>query len=371
MRSKVAIFTQTSFGKNIRMSQIKLTKVNKYFDGTHVVKDVSIFIPQGSFTVMVGPSGCGKSTILRMIAGLEDLDAGEVEIDGVIVNDVRSKDRDVAMVFQSYALFPHMTVFENMAFGLTLDKRPKFEIEQRVLEAAKILKIEELLQRKPKQLSGGQKQRVAIGRAITRRPKVFLFDEPLSNLDASLRVQMRFELAKLHKYLDATILYVTHDQTEAMTLADQIVLLNDGSVSQIGEPLDLYNEPMNKFVGSFIGSPKMNFIEAHVESKSGKVVYLRGCDMVDPFSFESEEDFQIGEQLTLGIRPENLIIDGKAACSWKSRVELVEKLGSDSLVYLSRDQSPLIVQVNGQTNIKVGDKVSVGFDFTCCNIFKS
>ena len=352
------------------MSQIKLTKINKYFDGTHVVKDVSLFIPKGSFTVMVGPSGCGKSTILRMIAGLEDLDAGEVEIDGAVVNEVRSKDRDLAMVFQSYALFPHMTVFENMAFGLTLNKRPKIEIKERVLEAAKILKIEELLQRKPKQLSGGQKQRVAIGRAITRRPKVFLFDEPLSNLDASLRVQMRFELAKLHKYLNATILYVTHDQTEAMTLADQIILLNDGSVAQIGEPLNLYNKPKNKFVGSFIGSPKMNFIDASVESMSGKVVKLRALNIIDPISYEAEEEFQIGEQLTLGIRPENLIINDKADCFWKSSVELVEKLGAESLVYLSRGESPLIAQVNGQTDIKVGDKVSVGFDVSSSSIFK-
>ncbi|MAI58334.1 MAG: ABC transporter ATP-binding protein [Rhodobacteraceae bacterium] len=352
------------------MSQIKLTKVNKYFDGTHVVKDVSLFIPKGSFTVMVGPSGCGKSTILRMIAGLEDLDAGEVEIDGAVVNEVRSKDRDLAMVFQSYALFPHMTVFENMAFGLTLNKRPKIEIKERVLEAAKILKIEELLQRKPKQLSGGQKQRVAIGRAITRRPKVFLFDEPLSNLDASLRVQMRFELAKLHKYLNATILYVTHDQTEAMTLADQIILLNDGSVAQIGEPLNLYNKPKNKFVGSFIGSPKMNFIDASVESMSGKVVKLRALNIIDPISYEAEEEFNIGEQLTLGIRPENLIINDKADCFWKSSVELVEKLGAESLVYLSRGESPLIAQVNGQTDIKVGDKVSVGFDVSSSSIFK-
>ena len=353
------------------MSQIKLTKVNKYFDGTHVVKDVSLFIPKGSFTVMVGPSGCGKSTILRMIAGLEDLDAGEVEIDGAVVNEVRSKDRDLAMVFQSYALFPHMTVFENMAFGLTLNKRPKIEIKERVLEAAKILKIEELLQRKPKQLSGGQKQRVAIGRAITRRPKVFLFDEPLSNLDASLRVQMRFELAKLHKYLNATILYVTHDQTEAMTLADQIILLNDGSVAQIGEPLNLYNKPKNKFVGSFIGSPKMNFIDASVESMSGKVVKLRALNIIDPISYEAEEEFHIGEQLTLGIRPENLIINDKADCFWKSSVELVEKLGAESLVYLSRGESPLIAQVNGQTDIKAGDKVSVGFDFSSSSIFKN
>ena len=242
------------------MSEINIKKINKYYGSNHIIKDVSLDIKSQSFTVLVGPSGCGKSTILRMIAGLEDINSGTIAIDGTVVNDLAPKQRNIAMVFQSYALYPHMTVFNNMAFGLKLEKRSKDEIEERVHEAAKILQIEDYLQRKPKQLSGGQRQRVAIGRAITRKPKVFLFDEPLSNLDAALRVQMRVELAKLHDQLDATMIYVTHDQTEAMTMADEIVVLDQGIISQSGGPMELYNNPSNLFVGGFIGSPKMNFI---------------------------------------------------------------------------------------------------------------
>ena len=352
------------------MAEIKLNNVNKYFDGTHVIKDVSLVIPKGSFTVLVGPSGCGKSTLLRMIAGLEDIDAGEIEINGRNVADVDSKDRDLAMVFQSYALFPHMTVFENMAFGLTLNKRPKKEIAVRVLEAARILKIEDLLSRKPKQLSGGQKQRVAIGRAITRKPQVFLFDEPLSNLDAALRVQMRFELAKLHQHLNATMLYVTHDQSEAMTLADQIVLLNEGSISQVGKPLDLYNKPKNIFVGTFIGSPKMNLIKARILSKSGNIFTAEINEIVEDISIQSELNLKPGEEITLGIRPENLIVNGTTKIFWESRVELVERLGSESLVYLSQTYHPLIAQFNCQTSIQAGDMVKVGFHLNACSIFK-
>ena len=252
------------------MASIKIDKVNKFFGSTHVIKDVSLDIKSESFTVLVGPSGCGKSTILRMIAGLEEINSGTISIDDKVVNDLPPKERNIAMVFQSYALYPHMTVFDNMAFGLKIEKKSKEEIEQRVMEAAKILQIEEYLERKPKQLSGGQRQRVAIGRAITRKPKVFLFDEPLSNLDAALRVQMRVELAKLHDQLNATMIYVTHDQTEAMTLANDIVVLDQGIVSQKGSPMNLYNNPDNLFVGGFIGSPKMNFIDSKILSKSSK-----------------------------------------------------------------------------------------------------
>ena len=248
------------------MADININTVNKYFGDVHVIKDVSLDIKSQSFTVLVGPSGCGKSTMLRMIAGLEDINSGTISIDGQVVNDLPPKQRNIAMVFQSYALYPHMTVFDNMAFGLKLEKRSKEEIDERVQEAAKILQIEEYLSRKPKQLSGGQRQRVAIGRAITRSPKVFLFDEPLSNLDAALRVQMRVELAKLHDRLNATMIYVTHDQTEAMTMADDIVVLNNGVISQKGSPLELYNDPDNLFVGGFIGSPKMNFISSKILS---------------------------------------------------------------------------------------------------------
>ena len=259
------------------MSNISINKINKFFGNVHVIKDVSLDIKSESFTVLVGPSGCGKSTMLRMIAGLEEINSGSISIDDQIVNNLPPKERDIAMVFQSYALYPHMTVFDNMAFGLKLEKRSKEEINERVYEAAKILQIENFLQRKPKQLSGGQRQRVAIGRAITRKPKVFLFDEPLSNLDAALRVQMRVELAKLHDQLNATMIYVTHDQTEAMTLADDIVVLDQGIVSQKGSPMDLYNFPNNIFVGGFIGSPKMNFIDSKIlsnnKNNSGKLTF--------------------------------------------------------------------------------------------------
>ena len=234
------------------MSEIIIKNLNKNYGKNHVIQDISLDIESQSFTVLVGPSGCGKSTILRMIAGLENINSGTISIDGNIVNDLSPKDRNIAMVFQSYALYPHMTVYNNMAFGLKLEKLTKDEIDSRVYDAAKILQIEELLQRKPKQLSGGQRQRVAIGRAITRKPKVFLFDEPLSNLDAALRVQMRVELAKLHDQLDATMIYVTHDQTEAMTMADKIVVLDQGKISQSGSPMDLYHNPKNLFVGGLL-----------------------------------------------------------------------------------------------------------------------
>ena len=250
------------------MADIKIDNINKFYGDVQVIEDVSLEIKSQSFTVLVGPSGCGKSTMLRMIAGLEDINSGTISIDGTVVNDLPPKEINIAMVFQSYALYPHMTVFDNMAFGLKLEKRSKEEIDERVQEAAKILQIEEYLSRKPKQLSGGQRQRVAIGRAITRKPQVFLFDEPLSNLDAALRVQMRVELAKLHDRLNATMIYVTHDQTEAMTMADDIVVLNNGVISQKGSPLELYNDPDNLFVGGFIGSPKMNFISSKMYSIS-------------------------------------------------------------------------------------------------------
>ena len=246
--------------KEDEVADIKIDNINKFYGDVQVIEDVSLEIKSQSFTVLVGPSGCGKSTMLRMIAGLEDINSGTISIDGTVVNDLPPKERNIAMVFQSYALYPHMTVFDNMAFGLKLEKRSKEEIDERVQEAAKILQIEEYLSRKPKQLSGGQRQRVAIGRAITRKPQVFLFDEPLSNLDAALRVQMRVELAKLHDRLNATMIYVTHDQTEAMTLADRIVVLNEGRVIQIGSPRELYSCPQHLFVAEFIGNPRMNII---------------------------------------------------------------------------------------------------------------
>jgi len=353
------------------VADIKIDTVNKYYGDVHVIKDVSLDIKSQSFTVLVGPSGCGKSTMLRMIAGLEDIHSGTISIDGQVVNDLPPKQRNIAMVFQSYALYPHMTVFDNMAFGLKLEKRSKDEINERVQEAARILQIEDYLHRKPKQLSGGQRQRVAIGRAITRKPKVFLFDEPLSNLDAALRVQMRVELAKLHDQLNATMIYVTHDQTEAMTLANDIVVLDEGIVSQNGSPMDLYKNPNNLFVGGFIGSPKMNFISSKILSKSNEsteVDLMGGSKIIVPKTSASASE---GDSVELGIRPEHLTVNADGDGSWESKVFVVEKLGSGTYLYLEKEGEPLVVETEGDSNVKVGDTVKVGFDASRCHLFDS
>ncbi len=357
--------------KEDEVADININTVNKYYGDVHVIKDVSLDIKSQSFTVLVGPSGCGKSTMLRMIAGLEDINSGTISIDGQVVNDLPPKQRNIAMVFQSYALYPHMTVFDNMAFGLKLEKRSKDEINERVQEAARILQIEDYLHRKPKQLSGGQRQRVAIGRAITRKPKVFLFDEPLSNLDAALRVQMRVELAKLHDQLNATMIYVTHDQTEAMTLANDIVVLDEGIVSQKGSPMELYNNPNNLFVGGFIGSPKMNFISTKITSKSGdktEVDLMGSAKISIPKTSASASE---GDAVELGIRPEHLTVNADGDGSWESKVFVVEKLGSGTFLYLEKDGEPLVVETDGDSNIKVGDTVKVGFDAARCHLFDS
>ncbi len=332
------------------MASIKIDKVNKFFGSTHVIKDVSLDIKSESFTVLVGPSGCGKSTILRMIAGLEEINSGTISIDDKVVNDLPPKERNIAMVFQSYALYPHMTVFDNMAFGLKIEKKSKEEIEQRVMEAAKILQIEEYLE-------------------ITRKPKVFLFDEPLSNLDAALRVQMRVELAKLHDQLNATMIYVTHDQTEAMTLANDIVVLDQGIVSQKGSPMNLYNNPDNLFVGGFIGSPKMNFIDSKILSKSSKSseVDIMGTGKLNVPKIS--ENTQAGDNIKIGIRPEHLILNADSDSLWESKVFVVEKLGSGTYLYLEKEGDPLVVQTDGDTNIKVGDTVKIGFDPFRCHLF--
>ena len=351
------------------MANINIDKVNKFFGDVHVIKDISLDIKSQSFTVLVGPSGCGKSTMLRMIAGLEDINSGTISIDGEVVNDLPPKQRNIAMVFQSYALYPHMTVFDNMAFGLKLEKRSKDEINERVQEAARILQIEDYLKRKPKQLSGGQRQRVAIGRAITRKPKVFLFDEPLSNLDAALRVQMRVELAKLHDQLDATMIYVTHDQTEAMTLANDIVVLDDGIVSQKGSPMQLYDKPDNLFVGGFIGSPKMNFINSKIissSSNSSEIEFLGSSKIKIPLTSTSIKN---GDNVTLGIRPEHLLVNENADAAWESKVFVVEKLGSGTFLYLEKEGEPLVVETEGNSSIKVGDTVKIGFRAEHCHLF--
>ena len=351
------------------MADISINTVNKYYGEVHVIKDISLEVKSQSFTVLVGPSGCGKSTMLRMIAGLEDINSGTISIDGDVVNDLPPKERNIAMVFQSYALYPHMTVFDNMAFGLKLEKRSKDEINDRVQEAARILQIEDYLQRKPKQLSGGQRQRVAIGRAITRKPKVFLFDEPLSNLDAALRVQMRVELAKLHDQLNATMIYVTHDQTEAMTLADDIVVLDEGIVSQKGTPMELYNNPANLFVGGFIGSPKMNFISSKVLSSSNDSTEVDLFGQSKLNINKTSSNISEGDSIDLGIRPEHLLINQDGDANWTGKVFVVEKLGSGTFLYIEKDGDPLVVQAEGDTGIKVGDNVKVGFNASRCHLF--
>ena len=344
------------------MAEIQINSLNKSFGKTRVVRDITLSIKSRSFTVIVGPSGCGKSTLLRMIAGLEKIDSGEIKIAGKSVNDLPPKDRDIAMVFQSYALYPHMTVFNNMAFGLKLEKKSKSEIEKRVKEASRILQIENLLDRKPKQLSGGQRQRVAIGRAITRNPKVFLFDEPLSNLDAALRVATRIELANLHDSMpDATMVYVTHDQVEAMTLASQIVVLSEGKIEQIGSPLELYENPENLFVAKFIGSPAMNIIPIKILKTGANST----CKIADNIEIDLEANFRNsdkGKSLNLGFRPENLVLAKNNKNSFTANVLLVESLGEYALVYATiKDTSSnhsIIAKLLGTPKINKGDQVS-------------
>ncbi len=325
------------------MGSVRLENVKKSYEGeTIAVHNINLEVKDKEFVVLVGPSGCGKSTTLRMIAGLEEVTEGIIYIDDQSVNDVPPKDRDIAMVFQNYALYPHMSVYENMAFGLTMRKFPRNETDRRVREAAAILGIESLLDRKPKALSGGQRQRVAVGRAIVRKPKVFLFDEPLSNLDAKLRVQMRTEISKLHQRLEATMIYVTHDQTEAMTMGDRIVVMKDGYVQQIGQPLELYHNPANKFVAGFIGSPAMNFMEGTIDTSRGLVFKQQKDGIVLQIQKKDEKRVlkHIGKEIILGIRPEDIrygahVSSRKGAAKLKVNVEIVEPLGNEIYVYFS------------------------------------
>ncbi len=348
------------------MATVQLTHIAKaYGDGPRVIRDVSITVREHEFLVLVGPSGCGKSTLLRMIAGLEPITAGDLLIDGKRVNEVLPKDRDIAMVFQNYALYPHMTVFENMAFGLKLRGMAKAEIRERVDRAARLLEIEALLGRKPKDMSGGQRQRVAIGRAIVRNPKVFLFDEPLSNLDAKLRVQTRIELQKLHRDLNATIVYVTHDQVEAMTLGDRIVVLRDGDVVQQDTPINLYNHPANQFVAGFIGTPPMNFVPGHLTDidplcfvSNGGQVHIR----VDTLpQFERLRAYR-GQPLTLGIRAEDLYLQPPASAVAHQQsmlVESVENMGNETLVYGRVDTTQLIARLPANFTTSFGQPVDL------------
>lgn len=314
------------------MASLKLKDVRKSYGKVEVIKGVDIDIEDGEFVVFVGPSGCGKSTLLRMIAGLEDITSGTLEIDGKVVNDQAPKERGIAMVFQSYAIFPHMTVRENVAFGLTINKASKQEKDAKVAEAARILQMEHLLDRRPSQLSGGQRQRVAIGRAIVRDPKVFLFDEPLSNLDAALRMDMRMEIGKLHQDLKASMIYVTHDQVEAMTLADKIVVLKDGKVMQTGSPMELYHEPANLFVAGFLGAPSMNFLKVTVEAVAGDQITVRNPSL-DPVTVPSRgRVFSAGDTAILGVRPHYLEPANQTSAMLHGTVMLTERLGSETVV---------------------------------------
>ena len=338
------------------MASVDIGKVDKFFGSTQVLYEVEIEISDGEFVVLVGPSGCGKSTLLRMIAGLEEISAGEISIGNRVVNNVPPKDRDIAMVFQNYALYPHMTVYDNMAFSLKLAKAPKDEIKKRVDRAAEILGLGEYLSRYPRQLSGGQRQRVAMGRAIVRDPQVFLFDEPLSNLDAKLRVQMRTEIKELHQRLKTTSVYVTHDQIEAMTMADRIVVLHDGVVEQVGEPLELYDHPANLFVAGFIGSPAMNFVEATIKRNGGPPSALTPNGTRLPLS--SQAGGRDGQQVVYGIRPEHLdLADGGAGLP--AEVVVVEPTGAEILVFTQLAGQEVAVVFKERHKFRPGDKIGL------------
>lgn len=360
------------------MASLSLKNIEKqYPNGFKAVKDFNLEIEDKEFIIFVGPSGCGKSTTLRMIAGLEDISAGTLEIDGKVVNDVEPKDRDIAMVFQNYALYPHMTVYDNMAFALKLRKVPKDEIDKAVRNAAKILDLDKLLDRKPKALSGGQRQRVAMGRAIVRSPKVFLMDEPLSNLDAKLRVQMRIEISKIHQRLGATIIYVTHDQTEAMTLGTRIVVMKDGIVQQVDTPQNLYNKPCNQFVASFIGSPQMNFLPA-VASMEGEDVYLT----VGTYKLKVPvrkakaliEGGYVGKEVVLGIRPEDIhdepaFIENSPNSVIESEIKVYELLGAEVFLYFDVVGSQVTARVNPRTNLRTGSAAKFALDMDKLHVF--
>ncbi|MBJ3784731.1 ABC transporter ATP-binding protein [Devosia sediminis] len=350
------------------MAGLELKSLRKNYGGVEVIKGVDLSIEHGEFVVFVGPSGCGKSTLLRMIAGLEDITGGELRIGDRVVNHVEPRDRGIAMVFQSYALYPHMTVYDNVGFGLKLAKTPKDVRDKKIRDAARILQMEHLLDRKPSQLSGGQRQRVAIGRAIVRQPEVFLFDEPLSNLDAALRVDMRMELSKLHNDLGATMIYVTHDQVEAMTLADKIVVLNAGVVQQVGSPIELYKKPANLFVAGFIGSPKMNFIDVTVQSIDAGTVTIVGKD-ISPVAIPADASgISVGDTVTLGIRPHEL--SNASTGSIVGQVMLVERLGNETIVNIALPSgSSWLAVLDGDHRLAIGQSFALAFDANAGIIF--
>lgn len=363
------------------MAEVRFENVTKRFGDTIAIEDLNLTIEDKEFLVLVGPSGCGKSTALRMISGLEEVTEGKIYIGDRVVNDVAPKDRDIAMVFQSYALYPHMTVYNNMAFGLSLRKVPKVDIKRRVEEAARILGIEDLLKRKPRQLSGGQRQRVALGRAIVREPQAFLLDEPLSNLDAKLRVQTRAELSKLHQRLGTTFIYVTHDQTEALTMATRIAVLDKGVLQQVGTPQELYDSPDNLFVAGFIGSPSMNFFEANVGAEDGKL-HISFGHLVLPVPPKEAKRLSphIGKSVTLGIRPENIhdsefqpaagrSEEARLAANARVIVDFTELLGNEALLHLKVGDDLFLARVDPRTKAKPGSEIEVVFDMTQMHAF--
>ena len=359
------------------MASLTLEHVTKvYPNGFEAVKDFNLDIQDKEFIIFVGPSGCGKSTTLRMIAGLEDISSGTLKIGDRVVNDVEPKDRDIAMVFQNYALYPHMTVYDNMAFGLKLRKVPKAEIDKQVREAAKILDLEKLLDRKPKALSGGQRQRVAMGRAIVRNPKVFLMDEPLSNLDAKLRVQMRTEIAKLHQRLGTTIIYVTHDQTEAMTLGTRIVVMKDGVIQQVDTPQNLYDKPENLFVAGFMGSPQMNFLDAEVEVNGDKAALKIAGQSIELPPAKAKKVIDggyAGKTVTFGIRPEDVddseMVVSTSKAVFESTINVYELLGAEVYLYFDLADFPITARVDSRTTARPGDKVKFAFNVEKIHIF--
>ncbi len=352
------------------MANLKIKNLQKGFEGFSIIKGIDLEVNDKEFVVFVGPSGCGKSTLLRLIAGLEEVSGGTIELDGRDITEVSPAKRDLAMVFQTYALYPHMSVRKNMSFALDLAGVPKAEVEKKVAEAARILELGPMLERKPKQLSGGQRQRVAIGRAIVRNPKIFLFDEPLSNLDAALRVQMRLELLRLHKDLQATMIYVTHDQVEAMTMADKVVVLNGGRIEQVGSPLDLYHHPANLFVAGFLGTPKMGFLKGKVtriDSQGCEVALAAGTHVSLPLS---GAHLSIGDEVTLGIRPEHLELAKPGDCTLHVTADVSERLGSDTFCHVrTASGEALTLRVRGDLASRYGETLRLHLDAEHCHLF--
>lgn len=353
------------------MATLQLENISKSIGAIDIIRNVDLEVADGEFIVFVGPSGCGKSTLLRMIAGLDDVSDGNIRIGGEICNDESPKERGIAMVFQTYALYPHKTVYQNMAFALKLSRRPKDEIDRRIRDAAKILQMEQLLERKPGQLSGGQRQRVSIGRAIVRNPKVFLFDEPLSNLDAALRVSMRREIARLHARLEATMIYVTHDQVEAMTLADRIVVLDAGEVQQVGTPLELYHAPRNLFVAGFLGSPKMNFIDCRIVSADANGLRVASDEFGEShIPVADGRGARAGESVTLGIRPEDLVLEPAEKETGNATISLVEELGDETLVEAVFPLgTELVIKARERSGLHAGDEVRLTFPYSAAHLF--